>query len=208
MSDTFNILDYTDGPLLKSGQTVNYTPAGRTTLDDGGQRNGIVGSKLNAQYEILTTGQYSGTTNVTVNAIVNARSNEAVFDKVTGLMWQRTVSPSVYGTGALNLFWSDTVTNEDIFNFCDQSNISGVSGFTNWRLPNIIELESIWIMAEPNALPNTIAWPTIVGSGLWSSTTVPSNTPNAMAKLIGSGVSGAGNAKTTVRLPVLLVRNP
>ena len=183
MSDQFNILEHTYGPLLKTGQTTDYTPAGRTTKDDGGFQRGIAGSKADAQYVVLTTGQYAGTTNITVNAKVDAHSNECVFDKVTGLMWSRTYSPAIYGTGTENLLWDDTAgLNEDIFNYCDQANLSGLSGFSDWRIPNIVELFSLTIAQAPNLKPNNIAFPIFTGTEtVYSSTTRPEASNQALS---------------------------
>jgi hypothetical protein len=212
MSDQFNILDYTEGPLLKTGQTTNYTPAGRTSQDDGGVQAGIAGSMLDGQYIILTTGQYSGTTNITIGALTDIHSNECVFDKVTGLMWSRTPSAAVFGVGTQNLFWSSEVLLEDIFNYCDQANLAGLSGFNNWRIPNIKELFMMRIIETPSALPNTVAFPSIVDTTiLWSSTTSAKTVNVALVNAFTSGgtygVGGNGSDKTSTRLSCLLVRN-
>ena len=175
------ILDYTFGPRLKSGQTSNFTPTGRSTVDDGGSQEGIIGSKLNGQYEILTTGQYSGTTNITVNGNTDTHSNECVYDKVTGLMWNRETSDNVFGTGTQNLLWEDTTNNEDIFEFCDQANLSSLSGFTDWRVPNSSDLMSLTVMENTTSSTrvNSTAFPSW-GEDIWSSTTNPANTTFAL----------------------------
>ena len=206
MSDQFNILDYTYGPLLKTGQTTDYTPAGRTTKDDGGFQRGIAGSKADAQYVVLTTGQYAGTTNITVNAKVDVHSNECVFDKVTGLMWSRTNSPAIYGTGAQGLLWDDTAgANEDIFNYCDQANLSGLSGFSDWRTPNVYEILSI-IDYENGAgsLPNTVAFPAITSALLWTNTT--RNDISVLAYFLGLVSGVVSTAVKTTRNKLLLCR--
>ncbi len=172
MANQFNILDYTDGPLLKTGQTTDYTPAGRTTKDDGGFQRGIAGSKADEQYNILTTGQYSGTSNITVNGFTDTHSNEAVNDKVSGLMWSRNENPAIYGAGTDDLFWDDTAgSNEDIFEYCDQANIANLSGFTDWRVPNSVELLSLLLLSGISPAINSTAFPSITNTVFWSSTT-------------------------------------
>ena len=47
------------------------------------------------QYQILSSGQYSGTTNITLNAKTDVHSNNCVFDLNTGLMWSRSLSASI-----------------------------------------------------------------------------------------------------------------
>lgn len=206
MSDQFNILDYTSGPLMQTGQIIDRSPAGRTTKDDGGFQRGIKGSKGNAQYQILTTGQYSGITNITVNSIIDAHSNECVFDKVSGLMWSRTQTPVIYGTGTENLFWDDTGgVNEDIFEYCDQANISNLSGFSDWRIPNYNEIISLFILSTGIALPNNTAFPLITTASKWSSTTQVNNSANGYIFNFGAGSTGGVN-KITTRLATILCR--
>lgn len=212
MADQFNILDYTDGPLLKTGQQNNLTPAGRTSQDDGGNQNGIHGSFLDNQYIVLTTDQYNGTTAITVNAIVDNHSNNCVFDKVTGLMWNRESSKLIYGTGAQGLLWDDTAgNNEDIFEYCDQANASALSGFTDWRVPNIRECFSIlsFESVAAGATVNQTVFPTIANVAHWSSTSVPltffQNT-NGVTINYGGLDQISFSLKTNTRLRTLLCR--
>jgi len=208
MADQFNILDYTGGPLLKTGQTTDFTPAGRTTKDDGGFQRGIAGSKADAQYEILTTGQYSGTTAITVNAIVDNHSNECVFDKVTGLMWSRNLTPLIYGAGTQGLLWDDTAgANEDIFKYCDQANLAVLSGFSDWRIPNITECRSLIIMNVSIGPPliNSTAFPIWKNGLIWSSTTHQGSTSNAFQPNFNNAAITSG-VKTTSRQVTALVR--
>jgi len=206
MSNQFNILDYTSGPLLKTGQTVDRTPAGRTTKDDGGFQRGIAGSKADAQYQVLTTGQYSGTTAITVNSIVDNHSNECVFDKVTGLLWIRSETPSIYGTGAQDLLWNDTAgVNEDIFKYCDIANLTQLSGFSDWRIPNIVELCSIAILNSPNARPDNTAFPSLSPTLFYSSTTRVDAVLRAYTLTLLSGTVSS-SFKTTDRSKLLLCR--
>jgi len=81
---------------LKTGQTVSYA-----TGDDGDLELGNAKS-----YTVLTTGQYSGTSNITINGKTNALSNNCVQDNRTGKMWARYVSQSDIGPAANGLlFW-------------------------------------------------------------------------------------------------------
>ncbi len=206
MANQFNILDYTDGPLLKTGQTTDYTPAGRTTKDDGGFQRGLAGSKADNQYHILTSGQYSGTTNITVNGFTEAHTNECVQDKVTGLMWSRTHSTLIYGPGTQGLLWDDTAgANEDIFEYCDQANISALAGFSDWRVSNIYELYSLVSIESPTGEPNLTAFPVWTSSNIYSSSTRPSNSVSALMVSFSSGNVTLGT-KTSTRERTALCR--
>jgi len=81
---------------LVTGQTVSYA-----TGDDGDLEKGVAKS-----YEAYTTGQYSGTTNITINGKTHALSNNCVIDNRTGLMWARYVPTADIGPAANGtLFW-------------------------------------------------------------------------------------------------------
>ena len=201
-----NILDFTYGPLLKTNQTTDRTPTGRTTKDDGGFQRGIRDSKIDTQYDILTTGQYSGTTNITVNGNTDVHSNECVFDKVTSLMWSRNASAAVFGTGAQNLLWDGTAaSNEDIFEYCDQANVASLSGYSDWRVSNITELWSL-VINEPNGFANLTAFPAWP-SNIWSATTVGDTTALTSALYYARPAAVILAAtKTTTRFNTFLVR--
>lgn len=210
MADQFNILDYTEGPLLKTGETTDFTPAGRTTKADGGFQLGIAGSKEDGQYIILTTGQYTGNSTITINSINDPHSNECVFDKVTGLMWNRTNSAQIYGTGAQGLLWDDSASNpnaEDIFAYCDAANAASLSGFTDWRVPNELEVLSLSriVNANNDAPPNQVAFPTVGNNNYWSSTTAANATTVALRASFANSSVGTAN-KLTIRERVMLVR--
>jgi hypothetical protein len=191
-------------PLLVTGQAVDRTPTGRTAKDDGG--NAIAGLGDDRLYESLTTGQYSGTTTITVNAIDDVHTNNVVVDKRTGLMWQAAESEPIYGAGADELHWDDQVDGEDIFNFCDQANIAGLSGYSDWRVPNVFEIFGIMSLDTSTGHPDSAYWPTVSGTTfLWSSTTQPSDITRAIYMNLSTGVP-SGQVKTTTKCAVILVR--
>jgi len=85
---------------LKTGQTVSFA-----TGDDGDLELGVSRS-----YSIYTTGQYSGTTNITINGKTHALSNNCVQDNRTGLMWARYVPTANIGPAADGkLFWEQWI---------------------------------------------------------------------------------------------------
>jgi hypothetical protein len=85
--------------------------------------------------------------------------NETVTDNLTGLVWMQAV-------------YTDTITWEDALVYAESLSFAGQ---TDWRLPNIKELQSICLQ--------TISNPTISNSffsvglkKIWSSTTLPNQT--------------------------------
>ena len=91
--------------LLQTGQTTEYVAG-----DDGTTQYGIA-----KDYTVLTTGDYSGTTTITINANSDALSNNCVQDNNTGLMWARYVMDACGTADDGKLFWEEyTVTDTDI----------------------------------------------------------------------------------------------
>lgn len=191
--------------LTKTGATTSYNPTGRTAEDDGGNNVGA-----DRQFETLTAGQFSGTTTITVNSINDAHTNACVIDKRTGLMWNKEESSSVYGTGAQHLLWDATgeaagADEEDIFFYCDTANTASLSGFSDWRVPNLREFLSILNLEPPSAFPEPTYFNTVTSGQFWTGTARPNNTTQALAPNVNS-LSIGGVAKTTGRYAVMLVR--
>jgi len=113
---------------LKTGQTTSFNAG-----DDGDLEKGVSRS-----YNILTTGQHSGTTNIVINAKTHALSNNCVIDERTGLMWVRYVPNADIGPGADGkLFWSQwTLENKTDISFDNASGEirSGASEFETLAL--------------------------------------------------------------------------
>jgi len=106
---------------LKTGQTTSYT-----TGDDGDLEKG-----LPRRYVIYSTGQYSGTTNITINGKTHALSNNCVRDARTGLMWARYVPTADIGPAtAGKLFWEQWTLSEktDISFTAGTKTINSVAG--------------------------------------------------------------------------------
>lgn len=188
--------------LLKTGQVTSYGSG--SGADDGALEIGIAKS-----YTILTSDQYSGSTNITINSKTDAKSNACVIDNNTGLMWSRTVSASVGPTSTGALPWTTTgsgSTAEGIYPYVAAANAAALAGYSDWRIPNDLELQSLRDMEAGTANPDSTAFPTGWNVIVWSSTTQPNNTVNAMAANFGSGTNGT-TAKTTASF-CALVRGP
>ncbi|MBF0317838.1 MAG: DUF1566 domain-containing protein [Nitrospirae bacterium] len=96
-------------------------------------------------------------------------SEQTITDKLTGLMWTRNASVPAVGTcTGGTLTWPST-----IITYVDCLNTAAYQGYTNWRVPNINEIESLANAQEANAA----TWLTSKGftgmaaSIYWSSTT-------------------------------------
>lgn len=147
--------------LLKTGQTTVHE-----TGDDGDLQKGIA-----KDYTVLTTDQYSGTTDITINAKTVTLLNECVQDNNTGLMWAR--SPPQSDIGHVNsgtLYWKDDVNGEDIFAFAAQANAQNLGGHNDWRIPNIFELLSLVDFGASYPCIDTDAFPSFPTVVFWSST--------------------------------------
>lgn len=181
------------GKLLATGQLTSYGSG--TDVDDGAYRKGIVKS-----YTVLTLGQYSGNTNITINSKTDVHANACVFDNNTGLMWSRSAAASVGPTSNGMLPWTTTgadATAEGIFPYCTAANAAGLSGYSDWRVPNIFELMSIADYEATTAAPDASAFPSWPTSDyMWSSTCAPNAlaTPLLMRFLNGDSTR---TAKTT-----------
>lgn len=183
----------TQSVMLATGQTTSYVD-----YDDGYYEKGIVKA-----YTVLTAGQYSGTTNITLNGKTDAHSNNAVVDNNTGLMWSRYVSASVGTSSNGNLPWTTNVNGEGIFAFCAAANAASLGGYTDWRVPNFMELISL-IDGEPSTgAPDVTAFPNGI-STCWTSSVLTTDVTKALVIFL-SGQS-LYSALKTADARVILVR--
>lgn len=186
--------------LLATGQTTSYgSGAG---VDDGALQKGVAKS-----YTILTAGQYSGTTNITINSKTDVHTNNCVVDNNTGLMWSRTVSASVGAASNGALAWTTTgsgATAQGIFPYCLAANTAGLAGHTDWRVPNINELISLCDSEQPSGVPDATAFPGFPADQIFSSTTYPSITTQATT--YHSALGRSSNLDKTTAARTILVR--
>ena len=151
------------GGLLKTGQTTQY---------GGYEDDGYYEKGLSKRYTILTLGQYALTTGITLNAKTDAHSNNCVYDQRTKLMWSRYVAESVGPGSNGKLPWTTNVNGEGIFPFVAAANLAKLGGYSDWRIPNIQELISLFKLEIPTGVPNVTAFPGWPTSDFhWSSTT-------------------------------------
>jgi hypothetical protein len=114
-----------------------------------------------------------------------------ITDNVTQLVWQKNP-------------YADTLSWEDALKYADTLSLAGQS---DWRLPNIKELQSINDESRINPSVNITFFPNIGVNKYWSSTTLPNQTTRAWYLHTQYGIT-TYNPKT-YRINVLCVRgNP
>lgn len=94
--------------------------------------------------------------------LVHNSDGKAVTDTKTGLMWQKGEA------GAMT--WLEALTYSE--------NLQ-LSGYTDWRLPNRNELQSLVDYSEYSPSIDSAAFPGALSSCYWSSTTLASNSDEA-----------------------------
>ncbi len=106
-----------------------------------------------------------------VRAVRSGQSNNnftntcpgTVTDTSTGLMWQQATAPGI-GSGE----YPDGYTWEQALSYCEGLELGS---YSDWRLPNRNELQSIVDYAEYSPAINTVIFPDTMTDNYWSSTT-------------------------------------
>ena len=184
---------------LVTGQITQYSGM----PDDGDREDGIARS-----YTALTTGSYSGTTNIAVSGKTIAMENACVVDNNSGLMWMAYTPDSDIGPGNDGkLYWYKAADTENIFEFCAQANAASLAGHDDWRVPNVFELHSLMVLDAGIGSPYiTTAYFQCVNDIYWSSTTFPSSSTYAFSIAFNNGVVTYGTKDTETHY-VRLVRD-
>jgi len=187
------------GRLLKTGQTTQYA----SELDDGYYEKG-----LSKYYEILTTLTHAGTTNITINSKTDAHSNNCVFDNRTKLMFSRYVSASVGPGSDGKIPWTTTgagATAEGIFPYCTAANTAELAGYSDWRIPDYKEVDSLLEIEGTAPFIDDTAFASFPSNIIWTSSTHPISTTDAFDIRFDNG-AGPTYAVKTAAYYVLLVR--
>lgn len=190
--------------LIATGQASSYGSG--TLSDDGALRRGK--SNQN-RFVVLSTGQYSGTTNIILNNKQDSHLNVCVYDTETRLMWSQRPAASLGGGNNGRIPWTTSgsgALSEGIFAYAEAANRAMLSGYNDWEIPNRRQLESIMKIGASNCLPDSTAfagWNAGYAS-VWSSTTAPDNTANAyFVNFINGEIRGNGK---TGSIGTVLVR--
>ncbi len=111
---------------------------------------------------IWSSSAYADATNQTGRyVIVNPGVNATVEDTLTGLIWEQTV-------GGTSVTWSASVTVGSAQAYCQSLTKSGHS---DWRVPNIVELQSLvdYTIGNPGITINATAFPSTPSNYFWAS---------------------------------------
>ncbi|KJU87493.1 protein containing DUF1566 [Candidatus Magnetobacterium bavaricum] len=96
-------------------------------------------------------------------------SDQTITDKLTGLMWTKNAAvPTVGSCTGVSLAWPST-----IITYVNCLNTAAYLGYTDWRIPNINELDSLTNLQEANVATwlNSKGFSGMAASIYWSSTT-------------------------------------
>jgi len=105
-------------------------------------------------------------------------SDGTVTDTATGLMWQQATAPGTYT-------WEQALT------YCESLTLPA-GGYSDWRLPNRNELQSIVDYSRYNPAIDTTYFSGTVASNYWSSTTLANGTSDAWFVVFYNGSVGYG----------------
>ena len=141
-------------PLPQTGQTTNYSGN-----DDGALQAGIA-------WPSPRFTNPAGTTPITGNLVV---------DQLTGLMWTTDGNSPGSATCPVNGTWQGAV------NYVACLNTNNFLGYSDWRLPNVNELESLINAGQTDSSSwlNLQGFSNVQGNAYWSSTTDATTTDNA-----------------------------
>lgn len=116
--------------------------------------------------------------------------NGLVTDKVTGLIWQRTLDPGKYT-------WDDALA------YCDAL---AYGGHEDWRLPTRIELVSIVDYSQSAPAIDIVAFPGTQGTFFWTSTPLTASAAHAWSINFGDGLTNGEAEQKTFPYRVRCVR--
>jgi hypothetical protein len=131
----------------------------------------------------------------------NDNSDGTVTDLMTKLMWQQCsagLSGTNCATGAAGLYtWANAIT------YCEGLPLGG---FTDWRLPNFRELQSVTDMTMYNPAINTTYFPATQSSTYWSSTTYADATTDAWVVNFINGMTYGSTVNGTIKTNTKYIR--
>lgn len=184
---------------------------GQTTVYVTGD-NGTFQSPILHRYEILSTGQYSGTTAIILNGKTENKTNRVVIDHQNKRMWASTNSASVGASSNGTLPFTTNGSGEGLFTYAAAANTALLAGYGNdadplynWRIPSMKEIMDILDYEAANALPDATAFPSFPFVFLATSQTAPNATTFMLQISTASGQVSA--VVKTTSLTTMLVRN-
>jgi Protein of unknown function (DUF1566) len=125
-------------------------------------------------------------------------------DRRTGLMWKQCREGQTFVAGATGYTCTGTATTATWDAARTLAAASTFASYSDWRLPNVKELQSLAEQCKFNPAINDVIFPGANGSVVWSSS--PFGYNSSFAWYVNFGFGDAGNALRSVAYPVRLVR--
>ena len=139
----------------------------------------------------------------TPNSQLDDNGDGTITDTATGLIWKKCsegLTDENCSTGsATTLTWNIALQAADTLN-----NTGGFAGKTDWRLPNMKELQSIVEVACSLPRINSDRFPNTAQSNFWSASAHADG--SAYAWYVGFGLGSSGSNNRGNSYPVRLVR--
>lgn len=166
---------------------------GETVVVSGSvSNNGVFTTKATVSADKLTVNE--AITDESAGAAVTIKkreavSNNTVLDNNTGLMWMR------YAILKLGYAGDGRLQRANAYDIVAACNTASLSGYTDWRMPNVNELFSLVTYRDAtNCVPDTTAFPSFVtGYYFHTSTRDPAVANNNMTiKFLGGDVEWNG----------------
>jgi len=161
--------DLTAGNIKSGIDLFGVTGTFKSLLPDTGQTGcwGATGTAIDCgTAPVGQDAEYTASNSGTLNPSFTDNGNETITDNNTNLMWQKCsqgLSGADCATGAVvTNYWADALS------YCEGLNFAGQ---TDWRLPNIKELQSIVNYQNINPAINTTYFPATQSDYYWSGTT-------------------------------------
>jgi len=167
--------------LPKTGQVTQYRAG-----DDGQYEAGWWRGRLNA----------NNRDRFIIRTIIVNGGVDVVLDRATGLMWPRDLTAAGANNGNLTQ-WNPAI---------DWALALDFAGFTDWRLPNILELFSLATQAGAAPLIWGVFQNCRTGTPYWSSTTLPLTTDEAWTVNFATGGNIVGAPKGIASQYMIAVR--
>jgi len=177
-----------DGTLSWYDATKCYTlhPAAADVAMIAGNILRVTGTDESTRYHpgdlLVCAGFANAVNNLPGYPVVSVSFTGGNTDIVLNPLGATLVAEAAAGSRSISLVC------RSIFGFAAAANAVALGGFTDWRIPNDVELKNLCDMEAPTAAPEATAFPSWpLSDYFWSATTLPSSTTNAMVVYFYNG---------------------
>lgn len=160
-----------------AGRYWIYSAANTISLIMPGNIFRIIGGAALTQFhagDVLSFSGFANPVNLIIGyRVLSATVNGADLDIVVDPGNNILIAEGAVSDGAV-------LYGRNIFNYAAGANNGALAGYTDWRVPNEEELQSLKNMEVATAVPDAVAFPAWPASYFWSSTTTPDSTGKAI----------------------------